>query len=174
MLRDWAGGFVLGAAITLLVFVHKSLLSADLISFGIGVCFGVFTLLFLLYYFQLIVTGQGQGQTGMCIEKCTCQDQLQTSCMLCDPRKLMKLARNIPDDCLMTQLGLELGVNANVIETCKNDNKRITQAVYDMLYNKWYKSLLIQEDSEYDWKSELKKALVNIGQGNLIRTIVER
>ena len=171
MLRDKAGGFVLGAAITLLVFVDKSLLSAVLISFGFGV---VFTLLFLPYYFQPIVTGQGQDQTRMCIEKCTCQDQLQTSCRLCDPRKLMKLARNIPDDCLMTQLGLELGVNANLIETCKNDNKRITQAVYDMLYNKWYKSLLIQEDSEYDWKSELKKALVNIGQGNLIRIILER
>ena len=179
MLRDrflWmTGGFVLGVAITFSDFVDKSLLSAVLSGICLSVGFGVgFALLNL--HFHLVVTGQHQVQvhTPMYIEECTCQDPSQKFCGLCDPRVLMNLARKIPNPCLMTQLGLELGVNADTTETCRNNNSDINQAAFDILYHKWYKSLLIQKGSEYDWKSELKQALVNVGQGNLIRTIVER
>ena len=43
----------------------------------------------------------------------------------------------------MTDLGLELQINPSVIEACKNDNTDINQAVFDMLYNKWYESILL-------------------------------
>ena len=188
MLRDrllsLATGVGLGAASTMLIVVigtSKDLATLQTIMLAIlfGVGLGMALTMYLFERFKLFLTEgqpqnqiQGQGEKPTCVEECTCHDPFRTFCKLCDPRMLMDLARNIPNSCLMTQLGLELGVNANVIETCINDSKGITQRVYDMLYNKWYKSL--QEGLEFNWKSKLKRALVKIGLGNLIPAVIER
>ena len=191
MLRDrllsLATGVRLGAASIMLIVVictSKDLATLQTIMLAIlfGVGLGMALTMYLLERFKLFLTEgqrqnqiQGQGEKPTCVEECTYHDPLQTFCRSCNPRMLMDLARNIPNSCLMTQLGLELGVNANVIETCINDSNGITQAVYNMLYNKWYKSQedLIQEGLEFDWKSKLKQALEKIGLGNLIPTVIE-
>ena len=81
---------------------------------------------------------------------------------------------NIPDEKLMVELGLELGINANVIKAClKNNSGNIELAVFDMLYHKWYHT---QDGLGLNSRGlcGLKQALLEVGKVGYIETILER
>ena len=73
----------------------------------------------------------------------------------------------------MRRLGIELGVNVNIIKACREDNRSITDAVFDMLYHKWYKT---QDGLGLRGKGlrELKRALAAPGvrQNLLISSVI--
>ena len=179
MLRDrllsLAGGFGFGAAITLSILIDsvpKDLLSTIFIGIALGVAVGVILTMTFFDYFQSVQTGQ--DQRTKCVVKCTCQDPAKMHCKKHDPNMLMNVATNIPNYCMMTQLGSELGISANIIEAFRNGNTNIDQAVYEMLYQ-WYRGLEESDQDGLDWKEKLRKALREINSGNLVdRPVIER
>ena len=73
----------------------------------------------------------------------------------------------------MLRLGIELGVNPNVIKASREDNRSITDAVFDMLYHKWYKTQDGLGKRSQGLK-ELERALTapNVGQNILISSVI--
>ena len=129
-------GMCLGVVIGLTVIVS---LSTDLLLGTLfGIALGIGLTMFIYERLKLYnCEHRNQGFDRLAI--CTCQSN-QISCDEHDPRLLMTLSCNIPDEQLMTRLGLELCVNPNIIRSCRENNRNsIEQATFDMLYHKWYK-----------------------------------
>ena len=154
-------GVGLGAASTMLIIMVESPLDL-LLGFGLGFALAIY----LSYHFNAIL----RNDQVWSLENCTCHNPGKKFCKRHDPKKLKTLAKYIPNENLMIDLCLALHLNANIIEACKNNKRDINVAVYDMLYNKWYKD---QECLDSDSKVELKRALREINQSNLIATVVD-
>ena len=161
-------GMCLGVVISLIVIIclSKDLLWGTL--FGISLGIGLTT----FYYERFKSFNQrNQGNGGIAI--CTCQAN-QINCEDHDPRLLIALSCNIPDEQLMTRLGIELSVNPNTIRSCRENNRNsIAQATFDMLYHKWYK----RQDGlgpESEGLKTLENALRKVDCDTYIQTIVQR
>ena len=124
-------GMCLGVAITLAAI---GILSKDLL---LGITLGAGLTMFLN---ERLKWCDNKNQDNHSLAMCTCVHSEHIFCNEHDPRLLMTLSCNIPDEQLMTRLGLELCVNPNTIRSCRENNRySIEQATYDMLYHKWYK-----------------------------------
>ena len=94
--------------------------------------------------------GMGVGAVVFCmcssrkgqnfLMSCSCKKSHQIYCQKHDTKLLLSLSENLPTYNVMLRLGIELGVNPNVIKACREDNRSIADAVFDMLYHKWYKT----------------------------------
>ena len=105
---------------------------------------------------------------------CTCAETQYVRCHeIHDPDLLYALSRNIPDENLMTELGLKLHVPPNHIMSCLRDNRSINFAAFYMLYDKWYHT----QDGlglRSQGLARLKQALVEVGRANYINAIIDR
>ena len=124
-------GVFLGVVITLSV---VGILSKDLL---LGITLGSGLTMFV---HERLKWYDNKNQDNHSLAVCTCVESEHLFCDEHDPRLLMTLSCNIPDEQLMTRLGLELSVKANTIRSCRENNKNsIEQATFHMLYHKWYK-----------------------------------
>ena len=162
-------GIGLVIALTIIVSLSNNLLLGTLfgIALGIGLTMFIYERIRRYNY-----ENRNQGYGGLVI--CTCVQSNQIICDEHDPKLLMTLSRNIPDEHLMTRLGLELCVNPNTIKTCRENNRNsIEQAVFHMLYHNWYK----MQDGlglESTGLKILLDALRNVNCDTYIQTIVQR
>ena len=117
-----------------------------------------------------------EGNGHSYLVRCTCDETARIHCEKHDPILLVKLSENLPTDEVMRNLGLTLGININVIKACRVDHSNsITDAVFEMLYHKWYKT----QDGlglRSEGLKELERALMakRVGQKLLISTIVRQ
>ena len=160
-------GLCLGAVVMLVIVAN---LSKDLLlGTSIGMVLGIILTMFYEHSKRHQPSNQGDSRA-----ECTCVESRQICCVKHDPKLLMTLSCNIPDVQLMTRLGIKLGLNPNAIKSCWEDNRgSIEQAVFEMMYHKWYK----MEDG-LGLRSEglkvLEQALKDVGCGIYINTIVQR
>ena len=86
----------------------------------------------------------------------------------------MELSEHLPTYEDMRCLGIYLGIDPNTIKACREDNSNsITNAVFEMLYHVWYHNqdgLRLESEGLYS----MKQALVNMGKGILLETVVEK
>ena len=105
---------------------------------------------------------------------CTCDEVDQIYCKLCDAKLLMELSEHLPTYEDMRCLGINLGIHPNAIKACREDNSNsIRNAVFEMLYRVWYHNQDgLRQESEGLYS--MKQALVNMGKGILLETVVEK
>ena len=104
--------------------ISKQTISAFMIGMGVGAA---------VFY----VCSSRKGQSFL--STCSCKKSRHIYCEKHDVKLLLSLSENIPTYNEMRRLGIELRVKVNVIIACREDNRSITDAVFDMLYQKWYK-----------------------------------
>ena len=105
--------------------------------------------------------------------RCSCKKSRQIYCQKHDTKLLLSLSENLPTYHEMLRLGIELEVNPNVIKACREDNRSITDAVFDMLYHKWYKTQDGLGQRSQGLK-ELERALTapNVRQNILVSSVI--
>ena len=142
-----------------------------IISFLLGMIVGA---LAFSYYTHSYYQGCKVSQGYRSLTQCTCERSGQIYCDQHDALLLLDLSENLPSELEMLKLGLTLGVNVNVIKACRLDHHNsITNAVFEMLYHKWYKT-----QDGLRLKSEglkrLEKALKTptVGQNILVESVI--
>ena len=115
--------------------------------------------------FRLFSSRKGQNF----LMSCSCKKSHQIYCQKHDTKLLLSLSENLPTYNVMLRLGIELGVNPNVIKACRS----ITDAVFDILYHKWYKTQDGLGKRSQGLK-ELERTLTapTVGQNILISSVI--
>lgn len=108
------------------------------------------------------------------LTKCTCVETNDVWCSYHDQPLLLLLAKALPSYELMYEIGIRLHVDSDTIDACKEDNRgSVVQAVYQMLYQKWYKNKDGVGRNSNGLK-ELKQALKDIKKSQLIMKVIQR
>ena len=115
---------------------------------------------------------QGRAQGHGVRAECTCADTQQISCRHHDHLLLRELSKHLPNVDLLYDIGLHLRIETWVIDACREDNRSITVAVFDML-RKWYQTQdgLGQNSNGLE---ELKRALCRSYVGNYVQTVIQK
>ena len=123
---------------------------------------------------KVFTYGQGEGhiQGHSVRAECTCADTQQISCRRHDHSLLRELSKHLPNVDLLYDIGLHLRIETWVIDACREDNRSITVAVFDML-RKWYQT----QDGlgkNSNGLEELKRALCRSNVGNYVQTVIQK
>ena len=161
---------------------HVEILLHVLLSIIMGVMLGVL-LLFVFLSILMIMLGpllhrfltcgrQGHAQGHGILSECTCADTQQISCRCHDDSLLRKLSKHLPNVDHLYDIGLHLGIDTCVIDACREDNRSITVAVFDML-RKWYQTQDGLGQNSNGLK-KLKRALCRNNVGNYVQTVIQK
>ena len=80
------------------------------------------------------------------------------------------MSKHLPSVDLLYDIGLHLGIEKCVIDACREDNRSITVAVFDMLC-KWYQTQDGLGQNSNGLK-ELENALFENNMGDLVQTVI--
>ena len=112
-----------------------------------------------------------QFETRLLLQ-CTCDEDNCIYCEKCDAKLLSHLSDHVATESDMRQLGIELGIHPDVIRACgENNRNNINNAVFDMLYHRWYKTQDGLRRTSSGLK-ELEQAVVHAGRADLWQIIV--
>ena len=154
-----------------ILFVIIIIVLVIIISFSLGMVVGA--LAFRSYHHS---KGQGHkvNQGNRILTQCTCERSGQIYCDQHDALLMLDLSENLPSELEMLKLGLTLRINMNVIKACRVDHSNsITDAVFEMLYHKWYKTqdgLGLRSEGLKNLKRALKAPTV--GQNILVESVI--
>ena len=115
---------------------------------------------------------QGHSQGHGIRTKCSCTETDQVYCNYHDSLLLRALSKHLPNVDHLYDIGLHLGIDTCVIDACREDNRFITVAVFDML-RKWYQTQdgLGQNSNGLE---ELKRALCRNNVGGYMQTVIQK
>ena len=105
---------------------------------------------------------------------CTCVLSRHVYCKRHDQQLLWEISKKLPNSEFMFEVGISLYIDSDTIEACRENNRSsIVQAVYEMLYQKWYK-----EQDGLGMKSkglkELKRAIKNTHKAGCMERILHK
>ena len=152
-------------------------LSTSMVMLGVLLLFIFLSILLIMLgtlLHRVFTCDQGEGHArghGVRAE-CTCADTQQVSCRRHDHSLLWKLSVCLSNVGLLYDIGVHLGIETWVIEACREDNRLINVAVFDML-RKWYQTQdgLGQNSNGLE---ELKGAIRTSNVGGYLLTVIQR